>query len=339
MSKLFNIAIVGATGAVGEALVEVLEQREFPVGILFLLASDRSLGKVIYFRERSVKVQELEKFDFAQADIAFFTAGSDVSKTYVPKATAAGAVVIDNTSAFRLDADVPLVVPEVNPEAVAEFKHRKIIANPNCSTIQMLVALKPIYDAVGISHIDVATYQAVSGAGREAVEELVKQTIHMMSGKGREDAPCSVLPTTIGFNVLPHIDVLLDDGYSGEEMKMVNETKKILGDSTVIVNPTCVRVPVIFGHSEAVHVRTKAAISLEQARELLAGAPGVSLMNDDYPTPANEAAGNDQVWVGRLRQRTGDDLGLNLWVVSDNVRKGAATNSVQIAELLISSYL
>ncbi|MFB9885394.1 aspartate-semialdehyde dehydrogenase [Balneatrix alpica] len=343
MSKTYNVAVVGATGAVGETLIEILEQRQFPVKQLFLLASERSAGKVIYFQERSVKIQLLDNFDFSQVDIAFFMASGELAKAYAPKAAAAGAVVIDNSSAFRYEQDVPLVVAEVNPEAVAGYRARNLIANPNCSTIQMLVALKPIHDEAGVERINVATYQAVSGSGREAVEELAKQTIHMMSGKGREDAECEVYPKSIAFNVLPQIDVFEDNGYTREEMKMVRETRKILGDEHILVNPTCVRVPVFFGHSEAVHLETREPISVERVQQLLAKAPGVKLLDErkagGYPTPAGEAAGNDWVWVGRVRKDISWENGLNLWVVADNVRKGAATNSVQIAEILVRDYL
>jgi aspartate-semialdehyde dehydrogenase len=259
---------------------------------------------------------------------------------YAPKAAAAGCVVIDNTSQFRYDDDIPLVVPEVNPEKVADYKNRGIIANPNCSTIQMLVALKPIYDAVGITRINVATYQAVSGTGKEAIEELATQTANLLNTK---PVKASVYPKQIAFNVLPQIDVFMDNGYTKEEMKMVWETRKIMGDESILVNPTAARVPVFFGHSEAVHIETKQKISAEQVRELLAKAPGVTLVdervNGGYPTAVTESSGNDDVFVGRIREDISHPTGIDLWVVGDNVRKGAALNSVQIAEVLIRDYL
>ncbi|MGD0959323.1 MAG: aspartate-semialdehyde dehydrogenase, partial [Methylomonas sp.] len=266
--------------------------------------------------------------------------GAAVSAEYAPKAAAAGCVVIDNTSQFRYDADIPLVVPEVNPEKIAEYKNRGIIANPNCSTIQMVVALKPIYDAVGITRINVATYQAVSGTGKEAIEELATQTANLLNAKPIE---AKVYPKQIAFNVLPQIDIFMDNGYTKEEMKMVWETRKILGDDRIMVNPTAVRVPVFFGHSEALHIETKQKISVQQVRELLAKAPGVCVMDDrvngNYPTAVTDSSGHDDVYVGRIREDISCENGIDLWVVSDNVRKGAALNSVQIAELLAKKYL
>lgn len=335
----YDVAVVGATGAVGETIMRVLQERKFPVRNLYPLASSRSAGKKIEFNGQWVEVQDLETFDFSKVQIGLFSPGASVSKVYAPKAAAAGCVVVDNTSQFRYDDDIPLVVPEVNPEAVAGYKNRGIIANPNCSTIQMLVALKPIYDAVGIERINVATYQAVSGSGKEAIEELATQTANLLNLKPIE---CNVYPKQIAFNCIPQIDVFMDNGYTKEEMKMVWETKKIMGDDSIVVNPTAVRVPVFYGHSEAVHIETKEKITAEQARELLAKAPGIVLMDErrdgGYPT-AIDAADTDPVYVGRIREDISHPRGLNLWVVADNVRKGAATNTVQIAELLIEKYI
>jgi aspartate-semialdehyde dehydrogenase len=340
MTRKFDVAVVGATGAVGEAMMEILEERAFPVNNLYPLASERSAGKTLRFQGKSIEVGNLAEFDFSKAQIGLFSAGASISEEYAPKAAAAGCVVVDNTSQFRYDTDIPLVVPEVNPQAIAQYKNRGIIANPNCSTIQMLVALKPIYDAVGITRINVATYQAVSGTGKEAIEELAGQTARLLNGKSIES---KVYPRQIAFNVLPHIDVFLDNGYTKEEMKMVWETQKIFGDMDIRVNPTCVRVPVFFGHSEAVHIETRDKITAEQARALLEQAPGVVVLDDrkdgGYPTPVTEAASHDPVYVGRIREDLSHERGLDLWVVADNVRKGAALNSVQIAEILVKEYL
>jgi aspartate-semialdehyde dehydrogenase len=340
MSKQFNVAVVGATGLVGETMIEVLEQRDFPVARLYPLASARSAGETLRFRKREYEVGILDDFDFADADIALFSAGGSVSDVYAPQAGSAGCVVIDNTSRFRYDDDVPLIVPEVNPEALGGFRNRNIIANPNCSTIQMLVVLKPLRDAVGIERIDVATYQSVSGAGRRHMEELARQTALLLNGKPVES---DIYPRQIAFNVIPQIDVFEKNGFTREEMKMVWETQKIFGDSSIQVNATAVRVPVFFGHSEAIHLRTREPIAADVARDLLSRAPGVQLLDDPdsetYPTAVGDAAGHDPVYVGRVRDDLYDDCGLNLWVVADNVRKGAATNSVQIAELLVKNYL
>ena len=336
----YNVAVVGATGAVGEALIEILEKRNFPVAQLFLLASERTAGTKIMFKNKSVMVTDLAEFDFSQVQIALFSAGGSVSAEYAPKAAAAGCVVIDNTSHFRYDDDIPLVVPEVNPERVADYTKRNIIANPNCSTIQMLVALKPIHAAVGIKRISVATYQAVSGAGKSAVNELAKQTAELLNGR---DAVAEVFPKQIAFNVLPQIDVFMENGYTKEEMKMVWETQKIFGDKELLVSATCVRVPVFFGHSEAVQIETKSFLDVKDVRELLENARGVTVIDEHkdgaYPTAVSESAGQDAVFVGRIRQDISLSNGLSLWVVADNVRKGAALNSVQIAEELIKSYL
>lgn len=340
MSKTYDVAVVGATGAVGETMLSILAERDFPVRNVYALASSRSAGTQVKFKDGYLTVQDLAQFDFTQAQIGLFSAGGEVSAQYAPKAAAAGCVVIDNTAHFRYDADIPLVVPEVNPEKIADYKNRGIIANPNCSTIQMLVALKPIYDAVGIERINVCTYQAVSGTGKEAIEELVAQTAALLT---RGDVIAKVYPKQIAFNALPHIDVFQDNGYTKEEMKMVWETNKIMGDDTIRVNPTAVRVPVLYGHSEAVHIETRDKITAARARELLQGAPGVEVLDErkpgGYPTAVTESAGRDAVFVGRIREDVSHPRGLNLWIVGDNVRKGAALNSVQIAEQLVKHYL
>ncbi len=335
MSKTYTVAIVGATGAVGETMLSVLAERQFPIGKLHLLASARSAGEKIDYGARKITVEDLATFDPHGVDIALFSAGGSVSKEYAPKFAAAGAVVIDNSSAFRYDDDVPLVVSEVNPEALAN-RPRGIIANPNCSTMQMLVALAPIQRAVGIERINVATYQSVSGAGRSAMEELGRQTAAMLGFQTHE---ASKFPVQIAFNLIPHIDDFLDNGYTKEEMKLVWETRKILGDDSIQVNPTAVRVPVFYGHSEAVHLETRTKISAAQARELLENAPGVQVVDErvagGYPTPVTHAAGTDAVYVGRIREDLSHPRGLNLWIVSDNIRKGAALNAVQLAELVV----
>jgi aspartate-semialdehyde dehydrogenase len=340
VSKQFDVAVVGATGAVGEAMLEILYQRKFPVGKVYALASKRSAGSKVSFGNKSLVVEDLAEFDFSKVQVGLFSPGASVSAEYAPKAAAAGCVVIDNTSQFRYDDDIPLVVPEVNPEAVAGYKNRGIIANPNCSTIQMMVALKPIYDAVGIQRINVCTYQAVSGSGKPAMDELAKQTADLLNGRPVE---ASVYPKQIAFNVLPHIDVFQDNGYTKEEMKMVWETRKIMGDDSILVNPTAVRVPVFYGHSEAIHIETRDKISAEQATELLKQAPGIEVLDDrddgGYATAVTEASGHDLVYVSRIREDISHPKGLNLWVVADNVRKGAALNSVQIAEVLVENYL
>ncbi len=340
MTKKYNVAIVGATGAVGEAMISILEERKFPVNKLYALASERSVGKRISFNGQSIAIEALSDFDFSKVEIGLFSAGASLSADYAPKAAAAGCVVIDNTSQFRYDDDIPLVVPEVNPEAIAEHKTRGIIANPNCSTIQMLVALKPIYDAVGITRVNVCTYQAVSGSGKEGIEEVVSQTAQLLNGK---PISSKVYPKQIAFNVLPQIDVFLENGYTKEEMKMVWETHKIMGDKSIMVNPTAVRVPVFYGHSEAVHIETRDKISVEKVREVLANFEGITLLDEridgGYPTAVTESSGNDDVFVGRVREDISCEKGINLWVVADNVRKGAALNSVQIAEVLIKEYI
>lgn len=340
MSKVYNVAVVGATGAVGEAMLSILEERNFPVGEVYALASSQSVGKRIPFKGGSLRVEDLATFDFSKAQIGLFSPGATVSEIYAPIAAAAGCVVIDNTSQFRYNDEIPLVVPEVNPEKIADYKNHGIIANPNCSTIQMLVALKPIYDAVGIERINVCTYQAVSGTGKEAIEELGKQTLNLLN---LQSITAKVYPKQIAFNVLPQIDVFMDNGYTKEEMKMVWETQKILGDTTVMVNATAVRVPVFYGHSEAVHIETRSKISSEEVTALLKKAPGVTVVDErkdgGYPTAVTDSSGNDDVFVGRIREDISHPLGIDLWIVGDNIRKGAALNSVQIAELLIKNYI
>ncbi len=331
--KTYDVAVVGATGAVGEAMIEILESRDFPVGKLYPLASERSAGSRIQFNGGSVMVENLADFDFSQAQIGLFSAGGSISAEFAPKAAEQGCVVIDNTSHFRRDEDIPLVVPEVNPHRIADYGHRGIIANPNCSTIQMLVALKPIYDAVGITRINVASYQAVSGAGKRGIETLATQTAKLLNATPIEHGD---FPQQIAFNAIPQIGDMQDNGYTLEEMKMVWETKKIFEDQDVAVNPSCVRIPVFYGHSEAVHIETRDAISAAEARALLQKAPGVEVIDEgDFPTAVRDAAGTDPVFVGRIREDISTERGLNLWVVSDNVRKGAALNSIQIAEVLI----
>jgi aspartate-semialdehyde dehydrogenase len=307
---------------------------------VYALASANSVGKRVPFKGGTLKVEDLATFDFSKVQIGLFSPGASVSEIYAPIAAAAGCVVIDNTSQFRYDDDIPLVVPEVNPQAIAQYKTRGIIANPNCSTIQMLVALKPIYDAVGITRINVATYQAVSGTGKEAIEELGRQTSDIFNSRSFEP---SVYPKQIAFNVLPQIDVFMENGYTKEEMKMVWETQKIMGDSTILVNATAVRVPVFYGHSEAVHIETRDKISASEVRALLEKADGVTVVdervNGGYPTAVTHSAGHDATFVGRIREDISHPRGIDLWVVSDNIRKGAALNSIQIAEVLIRDYL
>lgn len=336
----YRVAVAGATGLVGDTMLRVLEQRRFPVAELIPLASARSVGKTVRFAGQDIPVRDLASFDFAGVDFGLFSAGASVSAEHAPRAGAAGCVVIDNTSKFRYDPDIPLVVPEVNPAAIAQYRTRHIIANPNCSTIQMVVALKPLHDAAGITRINVATYQSVSGAGRRSVDALRAQAAAILAG----DAPVTEgAAKPIGFNVVPHIDEFQPNGYTKEEMKMVWETRKILGDESIQVNPTAVRVPVFFGHSEAVHIETRRKLTAAEARALLAAAPGVTLIDEarqgGYPTALTDAADHDPVYVGRIREDISCDRGLSLWVVADNIRKGAALNSVQIAEILVRDYL
>ncbi len=339
MTQKFDVCVLGATGLVGKTIIEILEQRNFPVNKLYPLASERSAGETIEFQGETIAVIDAAKFDFSLAQIGFFSAGGATSRQYAPIAADAGCIVIDNTSEFRYDDDIPLVVPEVNPSAIADYRNRNIIANPNCSTIQMLVALKPIYDAVGIDRINVCTYQSVSGAGKSAMDELAKQCADLLSGRPIDDP--KAFARQIAFNVIPQIDVFQDNGYTKEEMKMVWETHKILGDNSISVNPTAVRVPVFFGHGEAIHIETNSPISAGEAIELLKVAPGVEVFekDEDFPTQIDNASGVDTTFVGRVREDISCANGINLWVVADNVRKGAATNSIQIAEILIKDYL
>jgi aspartate-semialdehyde dehydrogenase len=340
MSQSLEVAVVGATGVVGESMLEILAERKFPATKVHALASERSIGKRVKYGNKMLAVDDLAEFDFSGVDIALFSAGASVSEATVPKAVAAGCVVIDNTSHFRYDDDIPLVIAEVNPERIADHTIRGIIANPNCSTMQLLVALKPIYDAVGIERINVATYQAVSGAGKSAVEELARQTSLLLNGRP-VDTKKGV--KQIAFNAIPHIDEFQDNRYTKEEMKMVWETQKILEDQSIGVNPTAVRIPTFFGHSEAVHIETVDKISAAEVCKLMRAAPGVKLLDGvktgAYPTAVTEAAGSDPVYVGRVREDISHPKGINLWIVADNIRKGAALNSVQIAEILAKNYL
>ena len=340
MSNKINVAVVGATGAVGETMLAIMAERDFPAANVVALASERSAGKRVTYGTKQLVVGDLEKFDFSDTQVALFSPGASVSAIYAPKAADAGCVVVDNTSQFRYDDDIPLVIPEVNADAIGDYKNHNIIANPNCSTIQMLVALKPIDDAAGLERINVATYQAVSGSGKDAIEELAMQTADLLNARPISE---NVYPKQIAFNCLPHIDTFQENGYTKEEMKVVWETRKILGNPAIQVNPTCVRVPVFYGHSEAVHIETKVKISAHEVRVLLSNAPGITVMDEQvdggYPSAVTEAANADPVFVGRIREDISHPRGIDLWVVADNVRKGAALNSVQIAEILVKSYL
>jgi aspartate-semialdehyde dehydrogenase len=340
MSKTFDVAVVGATGLVGEAMIDLLEERKFPVGRLFALASERSAGREIKFRGETVVIEDLSDFDFQQVEIGLFSAGGSISAEYAPRAAAAGCIVIDNTSQFRYDDDIPLIVPEVNAARIGDYAARGIIANPNCSTIQLVVALKPIYDAVGIERINVATYQAISGAGRQALEQMTEHARQILSGI---DPIVSGAAKPVAFNVVPHIDDFLENGFTKEEMKIVWETRKILEDPNIMVNPTVARVPVYFGHSEAVHIETRTKVTAAEVQKLLNSAAGVVLLDGRetgaYPTAATDAAGRDAVYVGRVREDPSHPRGIDLWVVSDNVRKGAALNSIQIAEILVNQVM
>ena len=336
--KEYSVAVVGATGAVGNEMVATLEQRKFPVGKLTLLASSRSVGKTLTYKGYDVAVEELKEDSFRGIDIGLFSAGGSISEKFGPIAAASGCTVIDNTSAWRMDPDVPLVVPEVNEHAIQGYTKKGIIANPNCSTIQMVVALKPLHDAAKIKRVVVSTYQAVSGTGKKAIYELEQQVLAIYNNKPVEK---KVYPYQIAFNCLPQIDVFLDNGYTKEEMKMVNETKKIMEDDSIQVTATTVRVPVFFGHSESVNVEFEKDLSPDEARALLKKAPGVKVIDDPkkklYPL-AIDAAGRDETFVGRIRRDESVAHGLNMWVVADNIRKGAALNAVQIAEVLIKKY-
>src|SRR3990167_8598040 len=335
----YNVAVVGATGVVGQEMIRILEERNFPVDKIKLLASERSVGQFLEYKGKAEKVNLLSEETFEWIDIGLFSPGASISAVYAPKAGNAGCVVIDNTSQFRMDPDVPLVVPEVNPKAIAEYKKRNIIANPNCSTIQMVVALKPIHDAVKINRIVVSTYQAISGAGKEAMDELSDQVLAIY---GRKEIKKKVFPYQIAFNCIPQIDVFLDNGYTKEEMKMVNETKKIMGDDSIKITATTVRVPVFNSHSEAVNIETEKKITAKEIKELLSKAPGVKVLDDtkklEYPMPI-DASEKDAVFVGRIREDESIPNGINMWIVAENLRKGAALNAVQIAEILIKEYL
>ena len=335
----YNVAIVGATGAVGEQMREVLEERKFPVGEMRLLASERSAGQFLEFDGRQHRVSVLNENSFENTDIALFSAGGTVSAEYVPPAVSAGAVVIDNTAHFRMAPDIPLVVPEVNASAISDYTKRRIIANPNCSTIQMVVALKPIHDAARIKRVVVSTYQSVSGAGRQAMEELSQQVAALYNSKVVEKKK---FPHQIAFNCIPHIDVFMEDGYTKEEWKMIHETRKILGEPSLAVTATTVRVPVFFSHSESVNVETEKKLTAAEVKSLLRQAPGIIVAdapeNNLYPL-ALDATGKDAIYVGRIREDQSVQNGINLWVVADNLRKGAALNAVQIAEILIRDYL
>jgi aspartate-semialdehyde dehydrogenase len=335
----YNVAVVGATGAVGEQMREVLEERDFPVGELRLLASERSAGQFLPFQGHQLRVGVLKEDSFEDVDIGLFSAGGSVSVKFAPLAVAAGAVVVDNTSVFRMEPDIPLVVPEVNSQDIPKYKVRGIVANPNCSTIQMVVALKPIHDAVRIKRVVVSTYQSVSGAGRKAMEELSQQVAALFNGKEIEKEK---FPHQIAFNCIPHIDAFMDDGYTKEEWKMIHETRKILGEPNLPVTATTVRVPVFCSHSESVNVETVVKLSAAEAKRILREAPGIILADEPgeniYPM-AIEAVGKDATYVGRIREDNSVPNGLNLWVVADNLRKGAALNAVQIAEILIRDHL
>lgn len=337
MKKKYNVAVAGATGAVGREMVKILEQRDFPVETLKPLASSRSIGRTVEFHGQEIPVEVLDKDSFIRCDLALFSAGAAISLEYAPQAVKSGCVVVDNSSAFRMEPHIPLVVPEVNPDALKD--HPGIIANPNCSTIQMVVALKPIYDAAGIKRIVVSTYQAVSGTGQKAVDELAQQTKALISGG---EAKNQVYPHRIAFNCLPHIDVFQDNGYTKEEMKMVHETQKILEDESIMISATTVRVPVFYGHSEAVWIETGKKITPEEVRRLLSKAPGVTVFDNpaknEYPLAIN-AAGLDDTYVGRIREDISCENGIVMWVVSDNLRKGAALNTIQIGERLIDTGL
>ncbi len=335
-----HIAVVGATGTVGRAMVDILHQRKFPLTRLSLLASSRSVGESVPYGRRDQAVMDADEFDFSDCQIVLMAAGSEVARRIAPKAAAAGALVIDNSAEFRYDEDVPLVVPEVNPQHIAERMTRNIIANPNCSTIQLMLAVAPVHQSLGVEAIQVATYQSVSGAGRAGIDELAKQTMDMLSFQSLEPA---FFPVQMAFNVLPQIDRFEDNGFTREEMKIVWESRKVLGNDEIRVNVTAVRVPVFYGHSEAVHLTTRKSVDVAAVRQLLSDSPGVTVVDQPgeggYPTAVTHAAGQDPVFIGRIRADLDNPHGLNLWVVSDNVRKGAALNAIQIAEFLVKSHL
>ncbi len=334
----YRVCVVGATGVVGKEMINVLEERDFPVRDLKLLASERTAGSILEFKGEKLKVQVLREDSFKGMEIGLFSAGGSISEKYAPLASREGCVVIDNTSAFRMDPEVPLVVPEVNPHAVGDYTHKGIIANPNCSTIQMVVVLKPIHDAAKIKRIVVSTYQSVSGTGKEAIQELEQQTLAIFN---QQEIRTEVYPHQIAFNCIPHIDVFSENGYTKEELKMINETKKIIEDESIAISATTVRVPVFYGHSESVNIETKKKITPDEVRDILSRAPGVIVLDDpkknEYPL-AIDAAGKDETFVGRIREDPSIGKGIDMWIVSDNVRKGAALNAVQIAEILVQRY-
>jgi len=334
----YRVCVVGATGVVGKEMINVLEERDFPVRDLKLLASERTAGSILEFKGENLKVQVLREDSFKGMEIGLFSAGGSISEKYAPLASREGCVVIDNTSAFRMDPEVPLVVPEVNPHAIGDFTHKGIIANPNCSTIQMVVVLKPIHDAAKIRRIVVSTYQSVSGTGKEAIRELEQQTLAIFN---QQEIRTEVYPHQIAFNCIPHIDVFSENGYTKEEIKMINETKKIIEDESIAITATTVRVPVFYGHSESVNIETKKKITPKEVRDILSRAPGVVVLDDpeknEYPL-AIDAAGKDETFVGRIREDPSIEKGIDMWIVSDNIRKGAALNAVQIAEILVQRY-
>jgi aspartate-semialdehyde dehydrogenase len=332
--KTYSIAIVGATGLVGTTLLSLLEERKFPIKNLYLLASQQSSGKKIQFRGENHSIHDLAEFDFSQSQFAFFCVGNHLAAEYAPKAAKAGNIVVDKSFYYRNHNEVPLIVPEVNINALSDYKKMNIIANPNCNTIPIAVGLKPIYDAVGIKRINVATYQSVSGTGKEAIAELTEQTQLLLDKKKIQP---KVYSQQIAFNVLPHIDDFQENGYTREEMKIVWEMQKIYNDTSIAINPTAVRVPVFCGHAASVHIETRDKITSAQAMNLLKDAPGIKLITGKFPyaTPVQDAAGNDHVYVGRVREDISHEKGLNLWIVSDNLRKGAALNAIQIVESLI----
>lgn len=334
MTKKINIAIVGATGLVGETLLHLLAERHFPVNTLFALASEKSVGQSVFFAHQEIIITALSDFDFSKAHIAFFAAGADVALKYAPIAAKAGCIVIDKSTAFRNDPAIPLIVPEVNPGALKNYAKHNIIANPNCTTIPLTVAIKPIYDAFGIHRINIATYQSVSGAGKQGIEALATETAALLNGQEIENP---TLGAQIAFNVIPKIDAFFENDYTLEEMKLVWEIQKIMNDKNILVNPTAVRVPVFFGHGAVVHIETKKYPDIALVKQLLATAPGIILIENDYPTPTTHAANQDAVFVGRVRNDISCKNGLNFWIVSDNVRKGAALNAIQIAELLMKN--
>ena len=336
MTKKYNIAVVGATGLVGEMVLKLLYERNFPIDHLYPLASENSVGEIVAFGDTELTVSALDDFDFSTADFAFFAVVSDISLKYAPIAAKAGCTVIDKSTAFRYEKDIPLVIPEVNPDALKNYKKRNIIANPNCTTIPILIAVKPILDFYGVTRMNIATYQSVSGAGKAGIEALATETAALLNGQSMEGR--FALGKQIAFNVLPKIDGFQENGYTLEEMKLVWESKKILNDDKILINPTAVRVPVFFGHSAALHCETKKHADAQEIRELLQKIPEIKVIDhNDYPTAVTDAADHDAVFVGRIRNDISHPNGINLWIISDNIRKGAALNAIQIAEMLIAT--